>query len=166
MKRLLWLVLVVLLIAGCSGVQEAEPTASPTLLPTVPPATPTPLPAGATMAARIRARGTLRVGVRYDLYPFGTINAAGQPEGFGVDLGQELARRWFGDTAAVEFRQVRSDTAMEHIQSGDVDIVIGALTHSQQWEAGVDFTLPVFIDGQALLVRGGDAAMINGPGAL
>ena len=166
MKRLLWRVLVVLLIAGCSGVQEAEPTASPTLLPTVPAATPTPLPAGATMAARIRARGTLRVGVRYDLYPFGSINAAGQPEGFGVDLGQELARRWFGDTAAVEFRQVRSDTAMEHIQSGYVDIVIGALTHSQEWEAGADFTLPVFIDGQALLVRGGDAAMINGPGAL
>lgn len=166
MKRLLWLILIALLVVSCSGDQEAESAVILTPSPAGSSAPPTPLPAGATTAARIRARGVLRVGIRYDLYPFGTINAAGQPEGFGVDMGRELAWRWIGDATAVEFRQVRSDTAVEHIQSGDVDIVIAALTHSQQWEAGADFTLPIFIDGQALLVRGDDAALITSPGAL
>jgi polar amino acid transport system substrate-binding protein len=44
-----------------------------------------------------------------------------------------------------------------------VDIVITALFHRQDWEAGVDFSLPYFMDGQALLVRAGDAAAIGGP---
>ncbi len=83
-----------------------------------------------------------------------------------LDLGRELARRWLGDAQAVQFRQVRSDTAIEHLQAGDVDVVIAALTHTQDWEAGADFSLPYFMDGQALLVRGADAAAIGGPMSL
>jgi len=166
MKRILWLVAVMVLFAGCAGEQKAEPTETPLPAVTVPVETLTPLPTDATTAAKIKARGFLRVGIRYDLQPFGTINDEGKPEGFGVDFGRELARRWLGDESAVEFRQVRSDTAVEHLQTGDVDIVISALTHSQQWEAGADFTVPIFNDGQALLVRGEDAAAISGPGAL
>jgi ABC-type amino acid transport substrate-binding protein len=55
---------------------------------------------------------------------------------------------------------------VEHIQAGDVDVVISALTHSQQWEAGADFTLSIFDDGQALLVRGEDTTVYDSPAAL
>jgi len=105
----------------------------------------------------------LIVGVRYDLQPFGYITDEGEVAGFDVDLGRELARRWLGDAEAVQFRQVRSDTAIEHLLAGDVDIVIAALTHTQDREAGADFSLPYFIDGQALLVRAADATAIGGP---
>ncbi|RLC91527.1 MAG: hypothetical protein DRI79_02565, partial [Chloroflexi bacterium] len=131
--------------------------------PRVLPPTPTPLPDDATTGARIRARGYLIVGVRYDLQPFGYITDEGEVAGFDVDLGRELARRWLGDAEAVQFRQVRSDTAIEHLLAGDVDIVIAALTHTQDREAGADFSLPYFIDGQALLVRAADATAIGGP---
>ncbi len=144
-----------------NGETEAATTADP--MATSSPLTQTPLPDNATTATRIRTRGFLRVGVRYDLPPFGYITEEGEVAGFDVDLGRELARRWLGNAQAVQFRQVRSDTAIEHLQAGDVDMIIAALTHAQGWEAGADFSLPYFTDGQALLVRAMDAAAIGGP---
>jgi putative glutamine transport system substrate-binding protein len=147
-----------------NGEAETAIAADPMVIPSSP--AQTPLPDNATTAARIRARGFLRVGVRYDLSPFGYITEEGEVAGFDVDLGRELARRWLGDAQAVQFRQVRSDTAIEHLQAGDVDMIIAALTHTQGWEAGADFSLPYFTDGQALLVRAMDAAAIGGPADL
>jgi len=161
-RVLLGLLMVAVSLVACGGDQATEvvPTAIPD--PTLPPPTATPLPDGATTGARIRARGHLIVGVRYDLQPFGYVTEEGDVAGLGVDMGRELARRWLGDPQAVEFRQVRSDTAVEHLQAGDVDVVISALTHTQEWEAGADFGLPYFIDGHAFLVRGADAPAIGG----
>ena len=166
MKRILWLLLIlsftVLVLTACAGGESAETT--PTSTPGAPSAsaseatpTPTPLPDNATTAARIRARGSLIVGVRYDLPPFGYITGAGEEAGFGVDVGRELARRWLGDAQAVKFQQVRSDTAIDRMQAGDVDIVITSLIHTQDREAEADFSLPYFMDGHALLMRSADA---------
>jgi putative glutamine transport system substrate-binding protein len=162
----LWLLPVLLLLAACASGESAEVPQTPVPAATSPLSTPTPLPDDATTAARIRARGYLLVGVRYDLQPFGYVTQGGELAGFGVDLGRELARRWLGDAQAVQFRQVRSDTAVEHLQAGDVDVIAAALTHTQDWEAGADFSLPYFVDGQALLVRATDAAAIGGPANL
>ncbi len=159
---LVGLLLIVLLLTSCAGGEAVvSPTPAPIPTPLLP--TPTSLPEGATTGAHIRARGYLLVGVRYDLQPFGYITKEGEVAGFGVDVGRELARRWLGNEQAVRFRQVRSDTAIENLQAGDVDIVIAALTHSQDLEAGADFSLPYFYDGQALLVRTADAATISSP---
>ena len=160
------LLLLALLLVSCSAGESADvtPTSAPSALSALP--TPPPLPDGATTGARIRARGYLLVGVRYDLQPFGFVTDEGEVAGWGVDVGRELARRWLGDAQAVQFRQVRSDTAIEHLQAGDVDIVVAALTHTQDWEAGADFSLPYFVEGHALLVRAADAGAIGGPAAL
>jgi polar amino acid transport system substrate-binding protein len=165
----LWLLLVAFLLVSCDGGQETgvAPTSAPDAVPPSSASpTPPPLPEDATIGARIQARGYLLVGVRYDLQPFGHVTEEGEVAGFGVDFGRELARRWLGDAQAVQFRQVRSDTAIEHLQADDVDIVVTALTHTQDREAGADFSLPVFIDGQALLVRAADAAVLGGPAGL
>jgi ABC-type amino acid transport substrate-binding protein len=172
MKRisgLLFILLFVLLaLTACTG-EEGTPAATPAPIPVVSPAsasvatpTPTPLPDNATSPARIRARGSLIVGVRYDLPPFGYITEEGEEAGFGVDVGRELARRWLGDAQAVRFRQVRTDTAIDHLQAGDVDIVVTSLIHTQDREAGADFGLPYFVDGHALLMRSADAAVFGG----
>lgn len=159
---LLLLLIVPLLLTACASGETAEVTRTPIPVTTSSPPTPTPLPEDATTGARIRARGYLLVGVRYDLEPFGFVTDEGEIAGFSVDLGRELAHRWLGDTQAVQFRQVRSDTAIENLQAGSVDIVIAALTHTQDREAGADFSLAYFIDGQALLVRAADATAIGG----
>jgi ABC-type amino acid transport substrate-binding protein len=108
----------------------------------------------------------LIAGVRYDLQPFGFVTDDGQLAGLDVDIARELARRWLSDSDAVIFKQVRSDTAVEHLQSGAVDIVLAAFVHTQSDEAGADYSVPYFIDGHALLVRGEDAQAIVGPGNL
>jgi polar amino acid transport system substrate-binding protein len=163
MKRYLtWFLPMLLMMAACTCAPSEEPT-SVTLPTTTPVPTPIYLPENATVGAHILARGYLIVGIRYDLPPFGFITEAGVPAGYGVDMGHEFARRWLGDEQAVEFRQVRTDTTVEHLQAGEVDVVITAVTHTQAREAGADFTLTYFVDGQALLVRTEDADAINHP---
>ncbi len=164
LRFVLYLILALtpVVLAACVGKSDEELIPSPFPIPSSSPSpTPTPLPDGATTGARILARGFLRVGIRYDLEPFGYITEDGEVAGFGVDMGRELARRWLGDPQAVQFRQVRTDTAVQHLQNGDVDIVITALIHTQERESGADFSLPYFMDGHALLVRAADAALIG-----
>jgi len=146
-------------LGGCGG----EPVAGPTVEPTP---TQAPLPLAASVPARIRARGHLIVGLRYDLPPFGYVTEEGTLAGFDVDLGRELAHRWLGDAEAVAFSQVRTDTAVQHIQAGDVDLVPTALLHAQDLEEQLDFSLPLFEDGYALLVRSEDSEAIRGPADL
>ncbi|MBN1179154.1 MAG: transporter substrate-binding domain-containing protein [Anaerolineae bacterium] len=163
MKRsLLRAVLIALLIptlAGCAP--YTTPPVEPTLTPP-----PTPFPADVPALARIQARGHLVVGIRYDLPPFCAVTDAGSVDGFDLDLGRELARRWLGDPAAVQFRQVRSDTAADHLRAGEVDLVLAALVHTQPLEEQVDFGPTYFWDGHAILVRAGDAVSITAPGDL
>ncbi len=162
MRRRLLLLVLALSLSSCTGGGATPQNGGPGGSDGTPAgATATPLPEDATTVARIRARGYVLAGVRYDLEPFGFVDDLGRPGGFDVDLAREFAGRWLGDEGAVVFRQVRSDTAYRHIHARDVDIVLAALTHTQGGESEVDFGLPYFIDGQAVLVRGYDAEVID-----
>ena len=155
----LYVLLLVALLVGCAS--EATPPPPAGSAPT-----PTPLPSGVPLPQRIRTRGYLIVGVRYDLPSICSVTEEGTLAGFEVDLGRELARRWLGDPDAVRFRQVRSDTAVRHLLSGDVDLTLAALAHTQEREEEVDFGPTYFLDGQALLVRASDAMSITSPADL
>ena len=124
----------------------------------------------ASTAARIRARGYLIVGVRYDDAPFGSVDEEGDLVGFDVDLAHEFAYRWLGDSNAVRFEQVTNASASERILSGRVDLVIGALTHTQNGARDMDYSQAYYYDGLALLARTGgtltSTLTINGPGDL
>lgn len=154
------LLLIYLLLAGCT---EATPPSSPATQAPTP--SPSPPPEG-TVPARILGRGYLLVGVRFDLPPFCSVTEEGTLEGFEVDLARQLAHRWLGDPAAVRFRQVRSDTAVRHILMGDVDLVLALLPHTQENEEEVDFGPTYFLDGPALLVRASDAPSLTVPSDL
>ncbi len=104
----------------------------------------------ATMA-RILARGEMVVGVRYDLEPFSYITANSELAGLEIDLARELARRWLGNPDAVRFRQVRSDSAFQHLANGTVDIVLAGVIHTQEMENQADFSPAYFMDGLAFL---------------
>ncbi len=148
---LLWL-LGLLLLSGCGDLMalfQEEETEEPVLTYVAP--TPEPFPAEFTTAARIRQRGALIVGIRYDLEPFSYINTDGTLAGFEIDLARELARRWLGDADAVIFQQLRSDTAAQHLLNGDVDIVLAGVPHTRSNEQSIDFGPPYFINGEALL---------------
>lgn len=153
MRRWLVIGVVVFVLAGCADLASLFPQSeeaglpsafmAPTPVPTYPPAMST--------AARVLARGRLVVGVRYDLEPFSYITADSRLAGFDIDFARELARRWLGSPDALQFVQVRSDTAHNYVARGSVDIAFAGLVHSQDAEGRVDFSPPYFANGMALL---------------
>jgi ABC-type amino acid transport substrate-binding protein len=170
-KRLLWLrlfslsLLTVLLIScGEDGLGVAR-TETPALSLSTP--TFIPLPPDASIAARIRARGYLLVGARYDDDPFGIVDGQGDLIGFDVELAREFAARWLGDAEAVRFVQVTDASVSERVEMGQVDLVIGALSPNQSTARVMDFSAGYYYDGLSLVVRStpsiSDTITINGP---
>ncbi len=153
MRRRWLFLLIAVLVSGCSTLDDFLPASkspvyssgfsAPTPMPTYPP--------DLSTVARMQARGSLVVGVRYDLEPFSYVTEQGSLAGLEIDLAHELARRWLGNADAVQFIQVRSDTALQHLVDGDVDIVLAGVVHTQNDEAKADFGPTYFVDGQALL---------------
>ena len=157
MRRFLFLVLIIALLSGCSEAEDLmglviKPQDDNALLAAY--VTPTPevaFPPEMSTAARILTRGEMVVGVRYDLEPFSYITANSELTGLEIDLARELARRWLGDPHAIRFRQVRSDSAFQHLANGTVDIVLAGVVHTQEMEAQADFSPPYFVNGLAFL---------------
>ena len=159
------LLLVGLVGCGASSTPTPDRGGATVAVPTVVPSpTPLPLPPDASVVARIRARGKLVVGVRYDQPLYGFVTPQGDLAGFDVDLARELARRWLGDPEAVRFVQVTSATWRGRLTSGEVHLVSAALPHTREAEAEVAFSQTYDWDGPALLVR--EDAPIQGPADL
>ncbi len=152
MRRLCLLFTVMLFLSGCADLARLLPEDATAEPPDIyAPPTPLPFPAEVSTGARILERGEMIVGVRYDLEPFSYVTPGGDLAGLEIDLAHALAERWLGAAEAVRFRQVRSDTAIQHLQAGDVDFVLAGIVHSQELETDADFSPPYFMDGQALL---------------
>src|SRR2546426_12098115 len=66
----------------------------------------------------IRARGVLRVGVKMDAAPFGSLDAAGRPIGFEIELARLFARVLLDDAARVKFVPVTTATRFGILQAG------------------------------------------------
>ncbi len=153
--RRVWLLSFILMIVltGCDEIESLLPEPEAETLPSeyVVPTPESLFPPETSTATRIQSRGRMIVGVRYDLEPLSYITSESDVVGLEIDLARELARRWLGDPDAVEFRQVRSDTAYEHLAEGSIDFALAGLIHTQNAEAQADFSPPYFMDGQALL---------------
>jgi polar amino acid transport system substrate-binding protein len=100
--------------------------------------------------AQVKARGILRVGVKADAPPFGWKDEFGY-YGFDVDIARALAEEL--GIPKIDFSTVTSADRMDKVTSGDVDMVIASMTITRGREEKVDFTVPYFQDGQALMVR-------------
>ncbi len=167
--RFFALSLITLSIAAC-GDDGILPRSTPTFPPLPPSPTTAPAPPDASTAARIRLRGYLLVGVRYDDAPFGIVDENGDLMGFDVDLAREFALRWLGDAEAVRFAQVTNASAGEQMQNSQVDLIIAALPAHQSLARDVAFSAPYYFDGLSLLVHASELLTntlpIKGPGDL
>jgi len=110
-------------------------------------------------AAQIKQRGKLRVGVRQDARPFGFTEPSGKTVGFDIDLAQEFARRWLGNPDALELVLVSPADRVPRLASGEVDLLLAAMTYKRERDALIDFSQTYFVDGQSLLVRDGTTAL-------
>jgi len=104
---------------------------------------------GTTMA-RLQEEGRIRIGVKYDVPPFGFRNPQNdQIEGFDVDLGNAVA-----DALGVrpQFVEAISDNRIPFITDGTVDLVLSTMTINEERALEIGFTDPYFIAHGRILV--------------
>jgi polar amino acid transport system substrate-binding protein len=109
---------------------------------------------GGDLARAISARGVLRVGVKADAPPLGWQDEFGR-YGFDIDIAQAVFEELQGPMGLreLEFVTVTSSDRIDKVVKGDVDMAVATMTITRSRDEEVDFTIPYFQDGQALLVR-------------
>jgi len=105
-----------------------------------------------TTMGQIQEAGSLRVGVKYDVPPFGFENPqSGEVEGFDVDISQEIADRL---GVELELTEAISDNRIPFLQRERVDMIASTMTITTDRDAEVDFSTPYFIAHGRILVPG------------
>ncbi len=101
----------------------------------------------------VKKRGKIIVGVRSDTRPFGYRNIDGKLQGFDIDLARAIAKHLFANMNAVEFVPVTASNRISMLNSGKVDMLIATMSITDQRRLVVDFSVPYYMAGQAILVR-------------
>lgn len=106
-----------------------------------------------TMKA-IQDRGKLIAGVDQNTFLFGFRNpTTGQLEGFDIDRVHEIAAAIFGDPNKVQFKVVTSNSRIDALKKGEVDVVVRTMTATcARWQ-DINFSVTYYIAGQRLLVE-------------
>ena len=103
-----------------------------------------------TTMGKIQAAGEIKIGVKYDVPPFGFKNPqTDEIEGFDVDLGKAIAEK-----LGVEpnFIEAISDNRIPFLQDGTVDLVLSTMTINAERDQEIDFSEPYYIARGRILV--------------
>lgn len=156
-RKLLIPMAAALMLAACGPSPAPAPTAPP---PTAPPSEPTTAPTTAPPTSvppaevddlsRIRASGTLSVGVSADYPPYAFYNSDFQIDGFEPALITDLANR-IGVKA--DLNDFAFDGVLAALQLGQVDAVIAAVSVTPERRELADFTNIYYIGADAVLGR-------------
>jgi glutamate transport system substrate-binding protein len=150
MKRTCWALLLVLMLglfAAACGEDEEEPAGGGG--ESTPAAEAEQFPEDTTMG-RIQAAGEIKIGVKYDVPPFGFKNPqTDEIEGFDVDFGKAIAEK-----LGVEpnFIEAISDNRIPFLQDGTVDLVLSTMTINAERAQEIGFSEPYYIARGRILV--------------
>jgi glutamate transport system substrate-binding protein len=111
-------------------------------------------PANTTMG-KIQEAGEIRIGVKFDVPPFGFNNPqTGEVEGFDVDLGNYIAERLGVEPV---FREATSDNRIPLLVDGTIDLILSTMTITEERDLEVDFSEPYYVaNGDILVPEGSD----------
>jgi glutamate transport system substrate-binding protein len=108
-------------------------------------------PADTTMG-KLQERGEIRIGVKYDVPPFGFLNPqTDEVEGFDVDMGRIIAEELGVEPKFVE---AISDNRIPFLQQGEVDLILSTMTINQERDLEIEFSEPYYIARGRILVPG------------
>lgn len=114
------------------------------------------LPVTAQTLDRIRDTGQLRLGYRTDAAPLSYADEAGLPAGYSVllcaELAQGIANAMQMEALNVDFFAVSTDDRFDKVASGELDLLCGAATITLGRREHVDFSIPTYVDGTALML--------------
>lgn len=96
----------------------------------------------------ILSDGTLRVGINPSFPNMSTRNAAGEWEGFDIEIGKALAA---GLGVEVEWVPTQTAQRVPFLISDRIDIALGALTRTAERAKVIDYTVPLHTEVLAVL---------------
>jgi glutamate/aspartate transport system substrate-binding protein len=114
---------------------------------------------GGTLA-KIKASGQITLGHRDSSFPFSYIRDGGRPMGYSLDLCKgvvdEIARELQTAPIAIVYAPVTSDSRIDAVASGKVDLECGSTTENIDRRKLVGFSPLIFVAGTKLMApRGG-----------
>jgi glutamate transport system substrate-binding protein len=152
--QLIALALGLALLAAACG--DDDKTSSDDTTSTVP--TEATFAAGTTMA-RIKAAGSIKVGVKFDQPGFGLKNpTTGDVEGFDVEIAKAIVKA-IGPDVKIEFVESVSKNREPFIQDGTVDMVVATYTINDARKQVIDFAGPYFVARQDIMVKAADTSI-------
>ncbi len=101
----------------------------------------------------ILATGQWRVGMDPSFPPFETLDVAGQPIGFDVELARAIAATW---GVAVQFESLGFDGLVDAVQTGQLESAISALPYQPERTQDVAFSPAYFEAGLVLVTPAGN----------
>jgi polar amino acid transport system substrate-binding protein/glutamate/aspartate transport system substrate-binding protein len=115
-------------------------------------------PAAAGTIDTLQQSKVIRLAVRDDAPPFSFKDATGQPAGFIVDLCRAVVEKLAAQVKVSELKivyvPVTAADRFDAIETGKADLLCEPTSDTQSRRQHVDFSIPTFIDGASLLVRG------------
>ncbi|WP_246083182.1 glutamate ABC transporter substrate-binding protein [Nonomuraea diastatica] len=118
-----------------------------------------PFPEGSTMK-RIRDRGVLTVGIKFDQPLFGYKDpASGRITGFDAEIARLVAKDLTGSERNIRFVETVSRERENFLKQEVVDLVIATYSITPARAELVTFTDPYYYAGQDMLVRSGDSTI-------
>jgi polar amino acid transport system substrate-binding protein len=123
--------------------------------------TPFALPALGQTLDRIREAGEIRIGYRADAEPLSFTDADGQPAGYSpaicTEVADLIATQIELPELGVSFQTVTAEDRFDKVAAGEIDLLCGAATITLERREQVDFSIPTFVDGTAVLLPAGEA---------
>jgi len=114
--------------------------------------------AGAGTLDSVKQAKTIRLAVRDDAPPFSYKDKTGQPAGFMVDLCRAVVKHLAGDLGLDELKivyvPVTAADRFAAIEGGKADLLCEPTSETLSRRGQVDFSIPTFVDGASLMVRG------------
>jgi len=106
--------------------------------------------------ARVKQTGTVRLGYREASIPFSFLDRAGRPMGYSIDICnaivEEIGRTVGRDDLKVDFVKVTSETRLQAIVDGAIDLECGSTTNNLERRKIVDFSPMIFVSGTKVMV--------------
>ncbi len=107
----------------------------------------------------IRESGSVRFGYREDAAPLSYVGEDKKPAGYSVlvcdAVAASLAQQLGIEPLTIEWKPVTASDRFDAVAGGEIDLLCGAATITLTRREKVDFSLPTFVDGAAVMLPRG-----------
>jgi glutamate/aspartate transport system substrate-binding protein len=114
---------------------------------------------------KVRESGTVTIGYREASFPFSFVQQGSpqqgspRPLGYSIELClgivDEIVRELHGNPTRIAYERVTSETRIEAVKSGKVDLECGSTTGNAERQKSVAFSPIIYVAGTKLLVKRG-----------